>query len=143
MTEGRVERRYESTEHTADIGMVAFGATLKEAFENAAYGMFDMMVAVEETAESRQTEVRVEAEDVEGLLVSFLSELLFVFETEGIVLKRFEIVDWDERTRLVARAWGDLLEEQERRAQIKAVTYHGLGVQETTEGYEVRVVFDV
>ncbi len=135
--------RYRSTEHTADIGLIAYGETLKEAFENAAYGMFDMMVALEGTQESRQIEVRVEADDVESLLVSFLSELLFIFETQGLVLVRFDIVDWDERTYLTAKAWGGPFDDQEPREQIKAVTYYNVRVERTDEGYEVEVLFDV
>lgn len=136
--------RYESTEHTADLGMKAYGATLKEAFENAAFGMFDLMVALDETPESTQIEISAEADDTESLLVAFLNELLFVFETEGLALKRFDVVEWDEQTHLRALAWGaPLTEDQERREQIKACTYHDVRVERTSEGVEVEVLFDV
>lgn len=135
--------RYESTEHTADLGLVAYGATAKEAFENAAFGMFDLMVDLTGTPETGEIEVRAEADDTEGLLVAFLNELLFIFETQELVLARFDIIDWDAVTRLSARAWGAPLADQEPREQIKAVTYHDMRVEQTPEGYEAEVLFDV
>ena len=35
--------RYEVLAHTADTGILAHGASLAEAFENAAFGMFDLV----------------------------------------------------------------------------------------------------
>lgn len=135
--------RYASTEHTADIGLVAYGETLKDVFANAAYGMFDLMVDVSHTPEAERVDVRAEADDTPGLLVAFLNELLFIFETRSLVLARFEIGEWDGMTRLTARAWGSPLAEQELREQIKAATYHDMRVEKTDEGYEAAVLFDV
>lgn len=135
--------RYVSTEHTADIGLVAYGETLKETFVNAAYGMFDLMVDPSRTSDSQQIDLRVEADDTPSLLVAFLNELLFVFETRSLVLVRFEIVDWDETTYLTARARGSALAGQELREQIKAATYHDMRVEKTADGYEAEVLFDV
>lgn len=135
--------RYESTEHTADLGLVAYGETLKEAFENAAFGMFDLMVEVAGADERDEVKARVEADDVESLLVAFLNELLYVFETRRLVLSRFEITDWDEETYLVAHARGAPLKDQERRVAIKACTYHDIRVERTAQGFEVEVLFDV
>ena len=135
--------RYRSTEHTADLGLVAYGETPKETFENAAYGMFDLMVDVSSTAETEAVDVRAEADDAPSLLVAFLNELLFLFETRRLVLVRFEVIEWDEATNLLARAWGSPLAEQEPRDQIKAVTYHDMRVEKTDEGFEAEVLFDV
>lgn len=135
--------RYESTEHTADLGLVAYGDTLAEAFENAAYGMFDLMVDVSSTTETEAVDVRAEADDAPSLLVAFLNELLFLFETRKLILVRFEIVEWDEAAHIAARAWGSPMAGQETRAQIKAVTYHDMRVEKTDEGFEVEVLFDV
>jgi SHS2 domain-containing protein len=135
--------RYASTEHTADIGLVAYGETLKDVFANAAYGMFDLMVDVSRTPETQRVDVRAEADDTPSLLVAFLNELLFIFETRSVVLVRFEIVEWDETTRLVARAWGSALAGQQPREQIKAATYHDMRVEKTADGYEAEVLFDV
>lgn len=125
------------------MGLKAYGATLKEAFENAAYGMFDLMVALDETAQTTQIDVSVDADDTESLLVAFLNELLFIFDTERLALGRFDIVDWDEKTRLRAHAWGGPLDHQERREQIKAVTYHNIRVERRPDETEVEILFDV
>lgn len=135
--------RYVSTEHTADIGLVAYGDAPKEAFENAAFGLFDLMVDLSDVTETEEIGLRVEADDTAGLLVAFLNELLFIFETRRLVLTRFEIVDWNEETNLSAKAWGAPLSTQEPREQVKACTYHDVRVERTGEGYEAEVLLDV
>ncbi|MCH7485246.1 MAG: archease, partial [Chloroflexi bacterium] len=73
---------FELIEHTADAGIVAHGATLAELFQNAAAGMFSLMVAPETVLSDVRREITVEARNVEGLLVSWLVELLFYVDAE-------------------------------------------------------------
>ena len=39
-------RKFKLIEHTADIGLTAYGKTLAEAFANAAYGMFSIITGI-------------------------------------------------------------------------------------------------
>lgn len=136
--------RYETTEHTADLGLKAYGDTPKEAFENAAFGMFDIMVGPQGAGQTEKVEVSAEGDDAQGLLVAFLNELLFVFETQRLALRRFDIVEWDETTRLKAVARGSPLDPDEELGEpIKACTYHEVRVEKKPDGFEVEVLFDV
>jgi SHS2 domain-containing protein len=136
--------RFEVIDHTADIGIVARGATLAEAFANAATGMFSLMVEMEEVAEREERRVSVEATDREGLLVAWLSELLFLLDVEDLVFGRFE-VDRIGETRLEGRAFGERLDRERhpKGTVIKAVTRHMLRVGKADYGYEARVIFDI
>ena len=53
-------KSYQLIEHTADVGLVAYGRTLAEAFGNAAYGMFSIIAELRRVREieSRQIEIR-------------------------------------------------------------------------------------
>ncbi len=77
--------------------------------------------------------------DAEGLLVSFLSELLYFGESDGLGFDQFGIAVEDTHLRAVVR--GAPIAEQ--RKEIKAVTYHNLAIQKTGQGLEVTIVFDV
>lgn len=135
---------YRILDHTADVGLEATGATLGEAFANAATGMYSIMVHLDHVWERAQRRVEVQADDVEGLLTAWLLELLFVTEVEGLVFRRFD-VQQASPTRLLAIAHGEPLDAKRhpKGAVVKAVTRHGLEVRPFDGGYRVRVILDV
>ena len=135
---------FEFFDHTADVGMIARGATLEEAFANTAKGMFALMVDLERVAEREERRVEVTADDAEGLLVNWLAELLYISEVDGLVFRHFDIEEAGE-TRLAARAFGEALDLERHNPQlmIKAVTRHMLEVTPEDAGWRVRVVLDI
>ena len=140
----RRRKPYRILDHTADVGVEAEGSTLAEAFANAAIGMYSIMVHLDRVSEHVQRKVEVEAEDVEGLLTAWLLELLFITEVEGLVFRRFDVLEASP-TRLVAVAHGEPLdpERHPKGAVVKAVTRHGLEVGPIEGGYRARVILDI
>ena len=61
--------RYELLDHTADIGIVAFGKDLPEAFATAAYAMFDILTDIDKIQETGSFELQISATNVEELLI--------------------------------------------------------------------------
>jgi len=137
--------RYEPFEHTAEAGIIARGATLGDAFANAAEGMYALMLDLDTVNEREQRAVALEGENTEQLLVDWLLELIFFTETEDLVFRRFQIDELSER-RLRARAWGERFDPEHHRSHnvmVKAVTQHLLEIAREDGGYRVRVLFDV
>ena len=131
-------------DHTADVGVEAYGASRAQAFENAALAMFSLMCEPDQVEEREERGVRVEAEGPEGLLVSWLSELLYLSEVEGLLFHRFEISEMSNQ-RLEGRAWGEPI-DQERHSVgtgVKAVTRHLLEIKQENSKHLVRVIFDI
>jgi SHS2 domain-containing protein len=137
-------KRYELLDHTADVGIIAFGKTLPEAFGNAAYAMFDILTYAEEIKEEQSFDVQVTASDIEDLLVTWLDELLFRYETERLLFKRFTIKSLSD-TSLNAIIFGEKVDHKrhEIKAEIKNVTYHQLKVEKTDNGWKLQVIFDL
>ena len=136
-------KRFDIINHTADIGIVAYGKELKEAFANAAYAMFTLIADLEGVEETVCHEIEVQAEDRESLLVSWLNELLYLFDTEGIIFSRFKIKELGE-TGLKAEGYGEPLDKTRHslKSGVKAATYHMLRMSKDN-GYSIRVIFDV
>jgi SHS2 domain-containing protein len=137
--------RYEQLEHTAEAGIIARGATLAEAFANAAEGMYALQLDLAGIEERVERRVLVESEGYEALLVDWLLEVLFLTETEGLVFRRFAV---DELTESVARgrAWGEEFDPERHQTynvMVKAVTQHMLEIAREDGGYRVRVLFDI
>lgn len=136
-------RRYRVIAHTADIGIVARGATPAEAFENAAYGMFDLMFDLRRLGAEEQCAVEARGETADELLVAWLSALLAEAEIRGLVFSRFTV---DELREGVVRgtAGGVPAAGLELRGPpVKAVTFHDLAVEQVPGGWQARVIFDV
>jgi SHS2 domain-containing protein len=136
-----MKRRFEEVEHTADIAMRVWGRDLTELFANAAYGMACMLTDVENVVPVSETTIELEAEDVEILLVDWLSELLFLGERDRLVFTRFDGLQVTPNS-LHARVRGGPI--QERHSHIKAVTFSDLQIRQADGGdYETVIVFDV
>ena len=83
--------RFEIIDHTADVGIVACGSDLKEAFANIAYGMFSLIAELEGAGEGFCREIDLQAPDQETLLVDWLNELLYIFDVDHVIFSKFEI----------------------------------------------------
>jgi SHS2 domain-containing protein len=135
---------YEVFEHTADIGLHAYGSTLAELFIHAAQGMESLMVPPEQVRVVTSREVTAEGHDLVSLLVAWLNELIFLFDTEYLLLCDFAIESISE-TRLTARVSGEPYDAQrhELSSAIKAVTWHEAAINVTETGYQARIIFDI
>lgn len=136
--------RYELLDHTADIGIIVFGRDLPEAFSTAAFAMFDILTNIEEIKEIGKFDIQVSASNIEELLVIWLDELLYRYETERLIFRRFAINSINDRN-LSATVFGEKVNpaRHEIRTEIKNVTYHQLKVEKIDDGWKAQVIFDV
>jgi SHS2 domain-containing protein len=135
-------KQYELIEHTADVGVKAYGKTVAEAFEHVAEGMFDIITDESTIDPVGQYDIRLEAPDLEQLLVDWLSQLLFLTDAQNLVFGKFQVTLTGNR--LSAQVFGEKYDTKKHRmgAEIKAVTYHMLHVNEKDPIF-VQVLFDI
>jgi len=136
---------FEIIEHTADVGIQAYGIDLSRAYANAAVGMFSLITDIDRINEVLYRDVEVTATDQAALLVAWLNELLFLFDTEWLLFKRFYISILNE-TMLKARCYGEKVDKPRHQLNrgIKSATYHMLKVEKINEyAYRVQVILDI
>ncbi len=135
-------KQYELIEHTADIGLKAYGKDLSEAFKNAAIGMFDIITDNSSIDDVGQYDIDLKAQDLEQLLVDWLSELLFLNSAKNLVFGNFDITINDSS--LSAHVFGEEFDSNKHKkgVEIKAVTYHILEVH-NEKPYSVQILFDI
>jgi len=139
---------YKVIEHTADIGIAVEVSSLKKLFVDAAKGMFEIIGVVpapDAMFEKTQKEIEVSGIDTEELVVSWLNELLFYFETEGSVFESFRFIELRDN-KLHALVEGKRFEPGSYDVEhaIKAVTYGGLEVKHAESGqWCTRIIFDI
>ncbi len=135
---------YEVFEHTADIGLHAYGLTTSQLFCNAAAGMESLMVSPAQIEEKISREVAVEGHDPVALLISWLNELIFLFDTEYLLLKRFEIskiTDLSLRATVSGEPYNAA--RHDLGSAIKAATWHEAEIRSDATGYRARIIFDI
>ena len=137
-------KTYELIDHTADVGLKAYGKTLAEAFENAAKGMFDIITDKSEVESIGQYDIELEAPDLEQLLVDWLSKLLFLNSSRNEVFGFFKINIDEKNIKLSAKVFGEKFNISKHKvgSEIKAVTYHMLEVKKKKPFY-VQILFDI
>ena len=136
----------------ADVGVASRGPTLAEVFRQAALGMFSLIASSEGVEEREVREVRAHAESLEGLLVNWLNECLYVHDVEGFVACRIEFAALDESPRAGGEPFrlhgflhGEELDPTRHQLglAVKAATLHGVALRPLEGGFEGRVIFDV
>ena len=138
-----MKKDFEILDHTADVGIIAYGADIKQAFANAARGLFSLIIKLDEIQEVLHRDIRVSASDEESLLVEWLNELIYLFDAENMIFKRFEITHLNN-TRLMARSYGEKVDKARHKLKtgVKAATYHMLKIDKD-DGCRVQVLFDI
>jgi SHS2 domain-containing protein len=132
------DRGYREISHTADLGLQVWASDLLSLFETAAQGMY-ALTGVQLANEPRITsQIDLESSDLEGLLVQFLDELLYL-GYQNLAYDRFYL--FLDECHLMGSLHGAPIAKQKK--EIKAVTYHNLAVLATSTGYEVSIIFDV
>jgi len=135
---------FEYLDIPGDAGLRVRGATLKEVFRDAAVGMFSLITDLDGVRARSRMNVVTESDSPEGLLVAWLNELVFQFDTYGFIGKEVEVAELSDR-RIFATVSGEEFdpERHESRLLIKAATYHNLVLEKKDGGWRAEIIFDI
>jgi SHS2 domain-containing protein len=149
MTDPRQNRalptpRWEHFTHVADVGVRGFGATMAQAFEQAAVALTAVITEPGAVRARYQVEIACEAPDPGILLADWLNALVFEMATRGMLFARFEVSI--EGSRLNAKAWGERVDValHSPAAEVKGATLSELDVSQNEDGsWRAQCVVDV
>jgi SHS2 domain-containing protein len=131
-------------EHTADVGFEAFGATREQMFSNAGRALVFLITDPETLRESDTTSIQLKSGDPAGLLVDWLSEILYLYDAENWLFRDFEIERLTDLS-ISAAGRGERFDPARHQIKllVKAITYHQLAVEQTANGWRCRVYVDI
>ena len=134
---------FEFIDHTADAGIRVDAPTLEDLFETAGLAFSELVTSVDSVDCKVERTFKLQEDDIETLLVSWLQELLYLLDTEDLVFSRFQVRLQDFS--LEAAAWGEVFDPKIHtiKTEIKAVTYHQLEVAKSDQGWRAQVIFDI
>ena len=139
---------YEVLEATAlaDCALTIEGTSLADLFETAAGAVADLMVDPATIEERVERHITIEAPSPDVLLFDWLGELIFLKDSEQLVLTRTKVaVDAGSPCRLEAQCIGGIIDRDTTalRADPKAVTFHQFALEPRDTGWHARVVIDI
>ena len=135
--------KYEQIDISGDVGLRIRGENIEDLFMHAAEGMFSLITDTSVLEKKEEREVKVGADSIGDLLVQWLNELIFLFDTYGFVGRSFLIDVKDNK--LTSKITGGKFnpDVNESRLLIKAATYHRLSLEKISSGWEAVVIFDI
>jgi SHS2 domain-containing protein len=135
---------YEYFDVEADVGVRAWGATVAEAFGQAALGTLALTITPDDVQAREHREVRAQGDSPEVLLVSWVNECLYVHEIEGFAVRRVEVTTLADSL-VHGILHGEPIDPQRHRlgTVVKAATYHRVGLSESPGRVEVTLIVDV
>jgi len=132
--------RFEILEHKADYKIRVLGRGKEELFLNAMLGMEDGLQPEIRSAKSEIRNIKITSNDLNALLVDFLSEVLYLTQANKEVYDDIKFIKFSD-IELEAKLSGQAVESFGE--DIKAVTYHDLDIQQKAGIWQAAILFDI
>ena len=135
---------HETFDHTADLGLRIRAPDLDTLFAEAGRALFAAIVEdLESVLPRQQLQIDLTDDDRELLFFDWLKELLYHFDSQHLLFSRFQVQVGDAGLR--ATAWGEPLDHNRHVLlhEVKAITYHGLTVEQADDGWLAEVIVDI
>ncbi|UXM85215.1 archease [Methanococcus aeolicus] len=143
---------YEYFETMADMGIIAKGNTLNEAFSESAKALTNLMVDINTIEKKIKKQFTISSEDEYSLLYDFLTELLILIDSEFSLFCQYDIditVHKNNKNEqeyiLKCVAYGEELDKTKHqpKEEVKAITYHKMEIKNDNNEYNIRFIVDL
>jgi SHS2 domain-containing protein len=130
--------------HTADLGVEIKGVSLIDLFKNAGMSLLYIMFGTSQVEGTQHKEISIQGNDLADLMVRYLSELLYLFEGEKLVVDLINI-EFISPKKLRGSLRLSPFDPSSHKIirEIKAVTYHQIEVTDRNGLWTARVIFDL
>ena len=135
---------FETFDHTADLGLRIRAADLDLLFIESARALYSILLDnASAVRPNERAEIAIPGTDREYLLFDWLKALLYRYEADLMVFSRFEVAVNAEG--LTASIWGEPVDRDRHMPcrEVKAITYHGLKVEQSADGWLAEVIVDI
>ncbi len=141
-----MSRGHRFFDHTADVGVEVWAPTLRGLFAEGSRALCELICDTRTVRPRLARRIAVTGSGLDDLLVRWLSEVLFLHETRGLVFSNCTLQAIDRsRFRAVGVARGERFQPDRHRVrrEVKAITYHQLALVRRGGRWRVRIIFDV
>ena len=135
---------YSLFSHTADLGMSVTGHSCENLFKNAGLALLELLVDNKSPRIDQKLDISIDGNDLPDLMVKWLSEILYLFEGENLIVTEI-LINSINCNNIISTLSVMEFDSQciEILREIKAVTYHQIEVEEKNGLWTARVIFDL
>jgi SHS2 domain-containing protein len=128
----------------ADFEFEAKGDSLEDLFAVCGRATFEAMTDTTKVDRKKEIQLSVSADNLDDLMFSFLSELIYLKDVEKLFFSEF-VINIDESYNLTCKAAGEIIDNDKHdlKTDVKAVTYHKLNIKKEDDGYSAHVILDL
>lgn len=131
--------KFKILSHTADLKIKFFGKNKEELFRNALLGMQSSLKS-EDKEETKERKISLSSDNLESLLVDFLSEINYLNETKKEIFKNIEFEELTDK-KLKAKVFSKKVKRFG--LIIKGISYHELEIKKKDGSWQGTVLFDI
>ncbi|MDR0438644.1 MAG: archease [Methanocalculaceae archaeon] len=135
---------FEELEHTADVRMKITAPSLLDLFVESGFALAEILYGeYQKEPETISFPIEAKGNEVVESIVNFLSELLFLTETEYLVPVSFDLAA--EGCVVSGVVAGVLFDRTKHTGgiEVKGISYSGISLAKTAAGYELIIIFDI
>lgn len=136
-------------DHTADVEVKSWGRTLEEAFSQTALSLMTTITPnLNKISSKIEKKIEIVSEDKYALCIDFLTEFLYLFDTDDLVFNDIfikSIENLENGYKLKAVVKGDHFDKEKHEigTEVKAITYSFMNIEEKKRKVEISIVFDI
>ena len=127
---------------TSDVEFVAYGSTLNELFENAAYALFNVICDVKKVKHENVKHVKLKDSSVEGLLLKWLETLIAYVDIHEMFFSKFDVKITDKFV-LDAKVYGEPAVQSKAGTLVKGISYHDFKIEKQGKQYKATITCDI
>ena len=139
---------YNFFDHTADIAVDVEADTLDELFIASAYAWRDSISDDRKSSQSQERSLILSENSLEILLVTFLGELNYLYQSESWMMDSIQYIEiyeegdvWKLSIKILGGNFNRI--DMKLKSEIKAITYHQMEIKEENGKFSTRIVFDI
>ena len=137
-------KKYRVTTHQNELAVRVTGSSQADLFTNSAIALFDVMAEGANIEIKERIPLEVEGSDRDDLLVNWMRELLYLYQSSGYLLKEFKITEVKD-TIVKAEVSGEKIDpdRHEIKQEIATVAFDKSHIEKTGNQWIAQVIFEL
>jgi SHS2 domain-containing protein len=138
------QKNYRITTHHTELAVRITGSSQADLFANSAFALFDVMTDLAAVEIKERIPLEIEGNDRDDLMVNWMRELLYLYQSNGYLLKEFKISHVKD-TIVKAEVCGEKVDpdRHEVKREIASVAAHKSRMEKTGNQWIAQVIFEL
>lgn len=136
--------KYRITKHQNELAVRITGNSQAELFVNSGFALFEVIADADKIEVKERLPLEVEGADRDELIVNWLRELLYLYQSGGYLLKEFKITEVKDSL-VKAEVCGEKIDpdRHEIKQEVATVAEHKSRMQKTGNQWVAQVIFEL